>query len=182
MTGRKLRLITGWSLLVGAFGVGVDAWLSWDDHQGSWGLIPAYMGTVVGLVGLVLVVARVAARWPAILAGLGVASTLVFWGSYPSNAPFGGVGSVLIGISVLWLPGWGRLASPLWVAAATFGAPQPGVRWGPISGFTLMGVALAVTGAFLLFGLNQADESERSRRSQIDRKRGTSRDAAEDHA
>lgn len=48
MIGRKLQLITGWSLLVGASGVGVDAWPSWDNRQGSWGLIPAYVGTVVG--------------------------------------------------------------------------------------------------------------------------------------
>lgn len=123
MIGQKLRVITGWALLVGAVGVWVDAWLWWDNRQGSWGLIPANVGTVVGLVCFLFVVGKVAGGWPAILAGLGVASTIVFWGSYPSNALFGGVGSVLIGISVLWLPGWGRLASPLWVAAGTFGAP-----------------------------------------------------------
>jgi hypothetical protein len=35
MIERKLRLVAGWSLLVGAFGVGVDASLSWGNNQGS---------------------------------------------------------------------------------------------------------------------------------------------------
>lgn len=120
--------------------------------------------------------------WPATLAAVGVACTFVFWGSYPSNAIFGGIGSILIGTSVLWPPGWSRLASPLRVAAGTFGVPQPAFRWGPIAGFTLIGEALVATGAFILFGLKHADKSERLRGSRVNWDRVTVGDTTEGHA
>ena len=163
MIGRRLRLVTGWSLLVGAFGVGIDAWAS------SWGLAPAYLGTILGLACFVFVVGKVVGFWPAILTGLGVASTLLFWGTYPENAVFGSIGALLIGLAVLYLPGWGRWASPLWIAAGTFGAPRAGVTWGPISAYTLFGAALGITGTFVLLGLKAAETTKPTyRRSRSD--------------
>jgi hypothetical protein len=169
MIDRSLRLVTGWLLLVGAFGVGIDGWLS------SWGLAPAYLGTILGLACFVFVVGNAVGFWPAILTGLGVASTFVFWGTYPENAVFGGIGALLIGLAVLYLPGWGRWASPLWIASGTLGLPslvREGVTWGPISAFTFFGAAIAVTGIFVLLGLDQAGQTSSDGATEVEAVKG----------
>lgn len=161
MIGSKLQKVTGWALLIGAFGVFWDAaevhWLGTSSlPDGSLGLIPAYLGIVVGLTGLALVNWRVGGPVAGVLVGVGAVATFVFWGSYPSLATLGGLGALAIGVSMLFMPGWGRFVSPVWVVAGTMGVPElavPGRNWGPISGFTLIGASLALTGAFVLWGL-----------------------------
>jgi hypothetical protein len=172
MSGRRLQLITGWGLLLGAVGIFVDAWAGWalstDSPEwlisvlapaglgeGSIGLIPAYLGVTAGLIGFVIFMYRTQGARAALLAGVGVVGLFIFWYSYPARATFGGVGSIIIGSSMLLLPGWGRLASPLWVASGIMGIPElvrPGIHWGPVAGFTLAGAAVAVTGASVLWG------------------------------
>jgi hypothetical protein len=119
----------GWNLVASAGGVFVDAWASWTltvagpsplrsvvmpagPDQGSIGLLPAYLGMAVGLVGLVVLVHRWAGAALAAVFLVGVAATFVFWFSYPERATAGGLGSLVIGCGVLALPGWGRVASP----------------------------------------------------------------------
>lgn len=171
-TGRVLRGVTGWSLLVGALGIFVDSWASWyltvdqpqwlidtvapgGISQGSIGLIPAYLGVTIGSVGLVLVAARTAPRWVAAVVAAGVAGLMVFWFSYPDHATLGGLGTIVVGIGMLLLPGWSRLVTPLWVAAGVLGIPElvsPGVHWGVVAGFTLTGAAVLATGTYVLWG------------------------------
>ena len=183
MVGRKLRLITGWALVVGAIGIFIDSWASWslDSSSPEWvvtiiapaglgdgsiGLIPAYIGSTVGMIGFVIVLYRLAGMRVALLAGLGVIGMFTFWYSYPARATFGGVGSILIGVAILALPSWGRLASPIWVASGVMGIPElvpPGIHWGPIASFTLLGAAVGVTGAFTLWGLRETEVSTQAR-------------------
>lgn len=173
MISRRLLLTTGWALVMGAIGIFIDSWASWSLNSaspdwlirivapgglpnGSIGLIPAYIGATVGMIGFVLVVFRSAGVWVALLAGLGVIGMFTFWYSYPARATFGGVGSILIGVAVLSLPQWGRLASPIWVASGIMGIPElvrPGINWGPIASFTLLGAAIGVTGGFIVWGI-----------------------------
>ncbi|MGD2044234.1 MAG: hypothetical protein PVJ28_11330 [Acidimicrobiia bacterium] len=177
MVGRKLRLITGWALVIGAVGIFIDSWASWSLSSsspewlitvvapaglgdGSIGLIPAYIGATVGMIGFVIVTYRMVGLWVALLAGLGVIGMFTFWYSYPARATFGGVGSILIGVAILSLPNWGRLASPIWVASGIMGIPElvrPGINWGPIASFTLLGAAIGVTAAFVLRGLRDTE-------------------------
>lgn len=173
--GRRLQLVTGWALLVAAAGMFIDAWAgsatlpTWlasiimpgDADGGSIGLIPAYLGFMIGMIGLLLVVYKTAGRWAGSVTGVGVVWMFIFWGSYPDHSTIGGLGTVLVGIAILWLPGWARLATPLWVASGILGVTElvrPGVSWGPISGFTLGGAAIAVVGAFVLRGMHQPVE------------------------
>lgn len=182
MVSRRLRSIAGWALLVGAFGVFFDAWASWslDAHSPGWlvsivaptglgngsiGLIPAYIGATVGMIGFVVVLYRNMGTWTALLAGVGVFGMFSFWYSYPARATFGGVGCILIGMAILALPSWGRLASPIWVASGVMGIPElvkPGINWGPIASFTLLGAAMAVTGAFTIWGLKISEHEPES--------------------
>ena len=177
MVGRRLRLITGWALVIGAGGIFIDSWASWslDSSSPDWlitvvapaglsdgsiGLIPAYIGATVGMVGFVLVMYRSVGVWVALLAGLGVIAMFTFWYSYPARATFGGLGSILIGVAILSLPNWGRLASPIWIASGIMGIPElvrPGIHWGPIASFTLLGAGIGVTGAFILWGLSSPE-------------------------
>lgn len=181
MANRRLRLITGWALLVGAGGIFIDAWASWSlnsdspewlvsivtpgSGDGSIGLIPAYLGVTAGMIGFVIVLYRIAGLWPALLCGIGVLSMFVFWYSYPARAAVGGLGGIIIGTALLTLPSWGRVASPVWVAAGALGIPElvrPGVRWGPIAAFTLVGDPSALTAAFVLWGVTTDTEKTRS--------------------
>jgi hypothetical protein len=164
MLGSKLQKVTGWALLIAASGVFWDAievhWLGTSAvPDGSLGLIPAYLGIVIGLIGFVFVTWRVGGPVSGLLTALGTAGTLVFWGSYPSYASLGGVGALLLGVSVLFLPGWGRFSSPLWIVAGVMGTGElvrfPLPSWGPVSSFTLIGAALGVTGAFVLWGMSR---------------------------
>ncbi len=144
-----LERVTGMLLLVGAAGIVVDAWLSRSSAGGSWGLAPAYVGTTLGLVLLVAVLRRLLGGPAAAVAALGVASTFVFWFSYPDHAMYGGLGSLVIGSVVLWLPGWGRIAALPWIASGTLGLPElvwEVTTWGPMSSFTMLGLALGLTG------------------------------------
>lgn len=175
MIGSRLRKVTGWALLIAAFGVFWDAtevhWLGTSSlPDGSLGLIPAYLGIVVGLIGITLIGWRVGGSVAGILAGVGAIGTFIFWGTYPSYATLGGLGALAIGVSMLFMPGWGRFTSPVWVVAATMGIPElavPGRNWGPISGFTLIGAALAATGAFVLWGLAEESESAEQLRTAV---------------
>jgi hypothetical protein len=173
MVSARLRLITASALLAGATGIFIDSWASWSLgptspewlatvvapaglDNGSVGLIPAYIGVTVGILGLLLVVHRSTSPWVTLLTGLGVGGTFMFWYSYPARATFGGIGSIIIGVAVLTLPSWGRFASPLWVASGVMGIPElvrPGINWGPVASFTLLGAAMGVTGAFVLWGI-----------------------------
>lgn len=168
--GQKLQMFTGWALLIAATGIFVDAWAgrttlpTWlapiinpaGAGGGSIGLIPAYLGFTTGMACFVIVAYKTSGVRPGVLAGVGVVGMFIFWGSYPDYSTTGGLGSILIGIAVLFLPGSARFASPLWVASGLMGITElvrPGVSWGPIAGFTLGGAAVALTGAFVLWGL-----------------------------
>ncbi len=170
--GRTLRLVTGWSLLAGAFGIYVDSYagwfLTWESpawlltlvapaglDQGTIGLIPAYLGVTVGLAGLVLVTLRIAGPGVAALTALGTAGVFIFWYSYPEQATAGGLGAVVLGLAVLLYPTWGRAASPFFVAGGILGIPElvtPGSVWGLVAGFPLVGTAVGLSGAFVLWG------------------------------
>lgn len=172
MVRSKLLSVTGWALLVGSAGIFIDSWASWSLNSsspdwlvsivapgglsnGSIGLIPAYIGVTVGMIGFVIVCHRRMGIWMVLLAGAGVIGMFTFWYGYPARATFGGIGSILVGVAILSVPGWGRLASPLWVASGVMGIPElvrPGIHWGPIASFTLLGAAIGVTGAFILWG------------------------------
>lgn len=185
MVGGKLRLITGWALVVGALGIFIDSWASWslDSASPEWlvtmlapnglgdgsiGLIPTYIGATIGMIGFVMVIYRLTGVWLALLAGTGVVGLFTFWYSYPARATFGGVGSILVGVAVLSLPSWGRLASPIWVASGVMGIPElvrPGIHWGPIASFTLLGVAIGLTGAFVLWGQSNTVEVDQPLRA-----------------
>lgn len=173
--GSNLQKVTGWALLVAALGVFWDAAAYWTGSaaqgEGSLGLIPAYLGMFVGLIGLTLVNWRVGGALSGLLAGLGTAGTFVFWGGYPSYSTAGGLGALVLAVSTLYLPGWGRFASPLWVSAGVMYISElvvPGRSWGPISAFTLIGSAFAATGAFVLWGLSDnAEEPATPSRSSV---------------
>lgn len=164
--GRRLQLVTGWALLIAASGIFIDAWAGWAlDTDGSLGLIPAYLGFTAGMIGFVLVALKTSGWWPGLLTGVGVVGMFIFWGSYPDYSTIGGLGGILVGIAVLWLPGWARFASPLWVASGLMGITElvrPGVGWGPVSRFTLHGAAVAVIGAFVLWALPTKTAAEPS--------------------
>lgn len=173
MTYPRLHRITGWALVLGASGILIDSWASWalDADSPAWlvmlvapgglgegsiGLIPAYLGATVGMIGFLIVLRHRVTIPAAVVAGVGVVGMFAFWYSYPERATVGGVGSILIGVAILALPSWGRLASPLWVASGVMGIPElvrPGVHWGPVASFTLLGAAISVTGAFVLWGI-----------------------------
>lgn len=176
---RKPQLFTGWALLVAATGIFIDFWAgsttlpTWLDPiinpagagGGSIGLIPAYLGFMTGMVCFVVVVYKASGMWPGLLTGIGGVGMFIFWGSYPDYSTIGGLGSILVGIAVLSLPGWAKLASPLWVASGLMGITQlvrPGVNRGPIAGFTLGGASVAVTGAFVLWWLPTTEAAEPS--------------------
>ena len=178
MNGRRFRLITGWALVAGAAGIFIDSWASWslDSDSPGWlvsivapgglgdgsiGLIPAYLGATIGMIGFVIVLHRNAGILVSVLVGAGVIGMFTFWYSYPARATLGGLGSILIGAAILALPSWGRLASPLWIASGIMGIPElvrPGINWGPIASFTLLGAALGVTGAFCVWGIDNSTE------------------------
>lgn len=163
MIGSKLQKVTGWALIVAAIGVFWDAievkWLGTSSlPEGSWGLIPALLGILFGLVGLTLIAWRVGGLLPGLLAGLGTAATFFFHANYPSHATTGGLGALALGVSMLFMPGRGRLTSPLWVAAGVMHVSElviPGRNWGPISAYTLLGASLLATGVFVLWGMGQ---------------------------
>jgi len=172
VVGSKLQNVTGWALLVATIGVFWDAievhWLGTSSlPEGSWGLLPAMLGILVGLIGLTVFAWRVGGPLPGVLAGLGTAATLFFHTNYPSYATTGGLGALALGVSMLFTPGWGRFTSPLWVAAGVMHVSElvmPGSSWGPISAYTLLRASLLATGAFVLWGISQ--EATTSPRSQ----------------
>lgn len=163
MVGSKRQKVTGWALLVAASGIFWDAievhWLGTSSlPDGSWGLIPALLGMLVGLIGLAIIVWQVGGPLPGLLAGFGTAATLFFHANYPEYSTVGGFGSLALGVSMLFMSGWGRFISPLWVAAGLMHVSElttPGSNWGPISAYTLLGVSLFATGAFVLWGISQ---------------------------
>lgn len=150
----RWRLLVGAALITGAAGIFIDAAIG--DPNGSWGLIPAYFGGVPGMIGLVFVLYKDLGRVAGVLSGLGIAGVVTFWGSYPDYATLAGLGMILVGIVLLSLPMPWRLASPVWVSAGVLGiTPElvlPGRTWGPISSFALTGAALAISGAYVLWG------------------------------
>lgn len=177
--GRKLQLLTGWALLIAASGILFDSWASritfptWmasiitpaGADSGSIGLIPAYLGLTTGMICFLFVVYKASGIWPGLVTAAGVVGIFIFWYGYPHYSTIGGLGSILVGIAVLWLPGWARFASPLWVASGLMGITElvrPGINWGPVAGFTLAGAAVAVTGAFVLWGLPTKEPAEQS--------------------
>jgi len=177
--GRKLQLVTGWALLIAATGILFDAWASRihfstllasiitpaGADNGSIGLIPAYLGLTTGMSCFLFVVYKASGIWPGLLTGAGVVGIFIFWFGYPHYSTIGGLGSIVVGIAVLWLPGWARFASPLWVASGIMGITElvrPGISWGPVAGFTLAGAAVAVTGALVLWGLPTKKGAEES--------------------
>lgn len=177
--GRKLQLFTGWALLIAASGILVDSWAgritfpTWmasiitpaGADSGSIGLIPAYLGLTTGMVCFLFVVYKLSGTWPGLVTGAGVVGIFIFWYGYPHYSTMGGLGSILVGIAVLWLPGWARFASPLWVTSGLMGITElvrPGISWGPVAGFTLAGAAIAVTGGFVLWGLPTKKPDEQS--------------------
>ncbi len=119
-----LERVSGTLLLVGSAGILIDDWLSRNSSEGSWGLVPAYLGTTLGLVLLVPVLRRLQGGPAAALAALGVASTFVFWFSYPDHAMYGGLGSLALGAVMPWLPGRGWICAVPWVASGTLGLPD----------------------------------------------------------
>jgi hypothetical protein len=166
--GRKLQVVTGWALLIAGMGIFFDSAASRitfptllapiitpaGADNGSIGLIPAYLGLTIGMICFPFVVYKASGIWPGLVTGAGVVGMFIFWYGYPHYSTIGGLGSILIGIAVLWLPGWARFVSPLWVASGIMGITElvrPGVSWGPIAGFTLAGAAVALTGAFVLW-------------------------------
>jgi hypothetical protein len=177
--GRKLQVVTGWALLIAGIGIFFDSWASRitsptflvsmiapaGPESGSIGLIPAYLGLTVGMICFFFVVYTASGIWPGLVTGAGVVGIFIFWYGYPHYSTIGGLGSVLVGIAVLWLPGWARFASPLWVASGILGITElvrPGISWGPVAGFTLAGAAVAVTGAFVLWGMSSKESAEES--------------------
>lgn len=171
--GRKLQLVTGWALSTAAFGIFFDAWAgsatfpTWlasiitptGAGNGSIGLIPAYLGFLAGMIGFVLVVYETSGTWPGVVTGTGVVGMFIFWGSYPDYSTIGGLGGIIVGVAVLAVPAWARLTSPLWVASGLLGITElvrPGVSWGPVSRFTVLGAAVAATASFVLWGLPTA--------------------------
>lgn len=187
MTSPVLHRIAGWALVLGASGIFIDSWASWslDAESPEWlvtlvapsglgngsiGLIPAYLGATVGMIGFLIVLHRRVTIPVAVVAGVGVVGMFVFWYSYPARATVGGAGSILIGVAILALPSWGRLASPLWVASGVMGIPElvrPGVNWGPVASFTLLGAAIGVTGAFVLWGMTSTNVRGTARNNTV---------------
>lgn len=160
MVGSKLQTLTGWALLVAAIGVLWDAaevhWLGTSSlPEGSWGLIPALLGSLVGLIGFTIIAWTVGGTLPGMLAGLGTAATVFFHANYPNYSSIGGFGALSLGASMLFMPGWGRFISPLWVATGIMHMSElvpPGHNWGPISAYTLLGASLLAAGAFVFWG------------------------------
>jgi hypothetical protein len=153
-------------MLIAAAGIFIDAWASWGlDTDGSLGLVPAYLGVITGMIGFVFVVYKTSGVWPGLLTGVGVVGMFIFWGSYLDYSTIGGLGGILVGTAVLWLPGWARFVAPLWVVSGFMGITElvrPGINWGPIAGFTLFGAAVAVTGAFVLWGHSSKEAARQS--------------------
>lgn len=177
--GRRLQLVTGWALLIAAMGIFFDAGASRitfptllasiitpaGAENGSIGLIPAYLGFTTGMICFPFVAYKVSGMWPGLLTGAGVVGMFIFWYGYPHYSTIGGLGSILVGIAVLLLPRWARFASPLWVASGIMGITElvrPGISWGPVAGFTLLGAAIAVTGAFVIWSLPAKEPAEQS--------------------
>jgi hypothetical protein len=69
--------------------------------NGSIGLIPAYLGATVGMVGFVMILYRSRTVWAAVVAGIGVVGMFTFWYTYPARATLGGMGSILIGMAII---------------------------------------------------------------------------------
>ena len=158
MVGSKLQKLTGWALLVAAIGVLWDAtevhWLGTSSlPEGSWGLISALLGMLVGLIGLTIIAWTVGGPLPGLLAGLGTAATFFFHANYPDYSSIGGFGALSLGASMLFMPGRGRFIFPLWITTGIMHMSElvpPGRNWGPISAYTLLGASLLATGAFVL--------------------------------
>lgn len=187
MTCPRLHRITGWALVLGSSGIFIDSWASWslDAESPEWlvtlvapgglgngsiGLIPAYLGVTVGMIGFLIVLRHRVTIPVAVVTGIGVVGMFAFWYSYPARATVGGVGSILIGVAILALPSWGRLASPLWVASGVMGIPElvrPGVHWGPVASFTLLGAAIGLTGASVLWSITSTNVSGPARNNTV---------------
>ncbi len=150
--GPWLRHITGWALVAAAIGTFWDEIACGGCPEGSFGLVPLYLGFPIGAFGLALVFRKTVGMIPAVITGLGLAGILVFMGAYPDGAD-GWIGGVLIGIGHLFLPLSGRFAAVLWVASGVLGFPEFGAgSWGVIRAFSLFGAATAYSGAFVLWG------------------------------
>lgn len=89
-----LRSICGWSLIASSVGVFIDESLCDGCTEGSFGLIPLYLGFMIGSVTFVPVLHRAVGWLPASIATLGAAgmiATLGLLGSYyaTGSEPFG---------------------------------------------------------------------------------------------
>ncbi len=148
-----LRQITGWALIAAGIGVFIDATLCNGCTEGTFGLVPLYLGFFIGSISLVILLNKILGWLPALLAALGVAGILYFMGSYPNGAE-GWIGGILVGLAFLFLPLSGRFISVLWVSVGILGFPEFHARpWDMINAFTVFGVANAITGLFILFAL-----------------------------
>lgn len=155
-----LRQITGWALIAAGIGVFIDATLCNGCTEGTFGLVPLYLGFFIGSISLVILLNKILGWLPALLAALGVAGILYFMGSYPNGAE-GWIGGILVGLAFLFLPLSGRFIAVLWVAIGILGFPEFHARpWGVISAFTLFGVANAITGLFILLALPSTEATQ----------------------
>jgi hypothetical protein len=167
-----LHWVTGLAWLAAAGGVLIDVYYHEIycvscRGEGSIGLIPLYFGVPLGAIAFVLLLWRDVGRMPALLAALGAAGILYFMGTYPWGAD-GWIGAILIGVAHLFLPLSGRFAAILWTIAGALGFPEFGEpTWGLISAFTVFGAALALSGAFVLWGWRPAKDGQISAQEAI---------------
>ena len=163
VSDKLLRYICGWSLIASSLGVFIDESLCDGCTEGSFGLVPLYLGFLIGSATFVPVLHRAVGWLPASIAALGAVgmiATLGLIGSYyatgsePYGLEFAWIGAFLVGIAHLFLPISGRIASVFWVMIGTLGLPEVYLQPGGIaSPFTLLGIATAFSGLFVLFGL-----------------------------
>lgn len=170
--GKLLRHVCGWSLLASASGVFIEAVLCGEGcTDGSFGLLPLYIGFLIGSVTFILIVKEAFGWLPATVATLGVAGTIATLGmvgayyatgTEPAGYEFAWIGAIFLGIAHLFFPLSGRLAAVFWIMTGTLGMPEFYARpWGIVGSFTLFGVATAWTGLFILFGLPRSQENNR---------------------
>ena len=153
-----LKVFTGCAWLIAAAGVFVELYYhefycTYCQGDGTIGLLPLYLGFPLGGIGFVLVLRRAAGWSPALLAAAGLVGIVYFMASYPAGAA-GWLGGILVGMAHLFLSLPGRFIAVLWIGVAILGHPQFGQpAWGLINAFNVFGVATALSGAFILWGL-----------------------------
>lgn len=102
MISPRLRRIAGWALVLGASGIFIDSWASWslDAESPEWlvtmvapgglgngsiGLIPAYLGATVGMIGFLIVLHHRVTIPVTVFAGVGVIGMFVFLVQLPGS-------------------------------------------------------------------------------------------------